>query len=159
MVDESIAGVPPHPPSIAEWEDLLVRLEIAPRALRVTLEDASPDDAEVRALVAAAAAREAVRQRAMEALQAGAPLPLDDAPEAPGGPDDVPSLAERFRSLRMRTFAMAQRRGVDVWAWQSSDEAGRTLTVYQLFTRMVRDDGALLAALRERIRPSGGAAC
>jgi hypothetical protein len=31
--------------------------------------------------------------------------------------------------------------------------------VYQLFNRMVREDARLLAALRERIRAPGGAAC
>ncbi len=150
---------PPHPAHVADWEDLLVRLEIAPRALRVTLEDAPAGDPEVRAIVAGAAAKERVFQRAMEAMQAGGPLP-DAAPQpAEEGGGDTRSLAEAFTSLRMRTFAMAQRRGVDVWAWQSADAEGGTLTVYQLFTRMVREDARLLAALRERIRAPGGAAC
>ena len=150
---------PPHPAHVADWEDLLVRLEIAPRALRVTLEDAPADDPEVRALVARAAAGERVFQRTMEALQAGQPLPdAAAAPrEEPG--EDARTLAEAFTSLRMRTFAMAQRRGVDVWAWQSADAEGRTLTVFQLFNRMVRADARLLADLRGRIRAAGGAAC
>ena len=149
---------PPHPAHVADWEDLLVRLEIAPRALRVTLEDAPADDPEVRAVVARAAAGERVFQRAMEAMQAGDPLP-DLAQTAEEGGGDTRSLAEAFTSLRMRTFAMAQRRGVDVWAWQAADAEGRTLTVYQLFTRMVREDARLLAALRDLIRAPGGAAC
>jgi len=149
---------PPHPAHVADWEDLLVRLEIAPRALRVTLEDAPAGDPEVRALVARAAAGERAFQRAMEAMQAGAPLP-DAAPRPEEEEGDARSLAEAFSSLRMRTFAMAQRRGVDVWAWQAADAEGRTLTVYQLFTRMVREDARLLAALRERVRAPGGAAC
>lgn len=150
---------PPHPAHVADWEDLLVRLEIAPRALRVTLEDAPADDPEVRAIVARAAAAERACQRAMEAMQAGGPLPdaAPDAAEEDGG--DARTLAEAFTSLRMRTFAMAQRRGVDVWAWEAADAEGRTLTVYQLFTRMVRGDARLLAALRDRIRAAGGAAC
>lgn len=153
---------PRHPPSVAEWEDLLVRLEIAPRALRVTLEDAPADDPGLGALVAEAAGREAAWQRAMEALQAGGPLPAAGpaaAPAHPEGRTDARAMAELFGSLRMRTFAMAQRRGVDVWAWESADASGRTLTVYQLFTRMVRADAVLLAALRERIRAPRGAAC
>ncbi|HLL47489.1 MAG TPA: hypothetical protein VK399_12315 [Longimicrobiaceae bacterium] len=154
-----VEDAPPHPAHVADWEDLLVRLEIAPRALRVTLEDAPAGDPEVRALVARAAAAERVFQRTMEAMHAGAPLPDAGSalPEEPG--DDVRSLAETYTSVRMRTFAMAQRRGVDVWAWQSADAEGRVLTVYQLFTRMVREDARLLAALRERIRAPGGAAC
>lgn len=158
MTDEA----PRHPPSVAEWEDLLVRLEIAPRALRVTLEDAPAEDAELRALMAEAVGREAARQRVMEALQAGGPLPGEapaPAPAHPEGRTDARALAETFGSLRMRTFAMAQRRGVDVWAWEGADAEGRTLTVYQLFTRMVRDDARLLAALRERIRAAREAAC
>jgi hypothetical protein len=150
---------PPHPAHVADWEDLLVRMEIAPRALRVTLEDAPAGDPEVRAIVARAAARERAFQRAMEAMQAGDPLP-DAAPQPQEEEEgDTRSLAEAFSSLRMRTFAMAQRRGVDVWAWQSADAEGRTLTVYQLFTRMVREDARLLADLRERVRAPGGAAC
>lgn len=150
---------PPHPAHVADWEDLLVRLEIAPRALRVTLEDAPAGDPEVRAIVARAAAAERVFQRMMEAMQAGGPLP-DAAPAAPPeSGDDARTLAETYTSVRMRTFAMAQRRGVDVWAWQSVDAEGRALTVYQLFTRMVREDARMLAALREHIRAPGGAAC
>jgi cell division FtsZ-interacting protein ZapD len=94
----------------------------------------------------------------MEAMQAGGPLPAA-APRPAEEEGDARTLAEAFSSLRMRTFAMAQRRGVDVWAWQSADAEGRTLTVYQLFTRMVREDARLLADLRERVRAPGGAAC
>jgi hypothetical protein len=157
MAEDTFAGLPPLPPSVAEWEDLLVRLEIAPRALRVTLEDAPAADPELRAAVSGAADREALRQRMMEALQTGAPLP--EEPAAPGDYADARAAAERFGSLRMRTFAMAQRRGVDVWAWTSPDASGRPVTTYQLFTRMVRDDAELLATLRGRIRALEGAAC
>ncbi|MEW5931120.1 MAG: hypothetical protein AB1941_26950 [Gemmatimonadota bacterium] len=149
----------PHPAHVADWEDLLVRLEIAPRALRVTLEDAPAGDPEVRALVARAAAGERVFQRMMEAMQAGDPLPDAAAAPAEEPGEDARTLADAFTSVRMRTFAMAQRRGVDVWAWESADAEGRTLTVYQLFNRMVREDARLLAALRERIRAAGGAPC
>ncbi|HEX7239580.1 MAG TPA: hypothetical protein VF263_04910, partial [Longimicrobiaceae bacterium] len=48
MADDPFGGVPPLPPSVAEWEDLLVRLEIAPRALRAALEDAPADHPDVR---------------------------------------------------------------------------------------------------------------
>lgn len=150
---------PPHPAHVADWEDLLVRLEIAPRALRVTLEDAPAGDPAVRALVARAAAAERVFQRMMEAMQTGAPLPDAESAQPEEAGADALTLAEAYTSVRMRTFAMAQRRGVDVWAWQSPDAEGRTLTVYQLFNRMVREDARLLAALRERVRAPGGAAC
>ena len=149
----------PHPAHVADWEDLLVRLEVAPRALRVTLEDAPAEDPEVRGIVARAVAAERVFQRTMEAIQAGGPLPPAAPAASAEGGEDARSLAEAFTSLRMRTFAMAQRRGVDVWAWQSADAEGRVLTVYQLFTRMVREDARMLAALRDRIRAPGGAAC
>ncbi|HEV2146941.1 MAG TPA: hypothetical protein VGR37_06045, partial [Longimicrobiaceae bacterium] len=79
------------------------------------------------------------------------------AAAGPANDADARAAAERFGSLRMRTFAMAQRRGVEVWAWESPDPAGRPVTVYQLFTRMVRDDSELLAALRGRSRAEGTA--
>ncbi|HEX7243468.1 MAG TPA: hypothetical protein VF263_24500, partial [Longimicrobiaceae bacterium] len=104
-----------------------------------------------------AAAREAAWQRVMEALREGEPVADAEPVPAAGreGRTDVEALAERFASLRMRTFAMAQRRGVDVWEWETRLPDGTRVTPFRLFTRMVRDDGALLAA----VRGAGGAAC
>jgi len=159
MAESPYAAIPARPPSVAEWEDLLVRLEIAPRALRVTLEEAASGDAEVRGLVARAVAREAVSQRLVESLRLGEtldPSERGDAVRQEGGTDTT-SLLEAFTSLRMRTFAMAQRRGVDVWEWEADHPDGYRVSVYQLFTGMTVDDARLLASLRERVRAGRGA--
>ncbi|HEX2094474.1 MAG TPA: hypothetical protein VHG28_18865 [Longimicrobiaceae bacterium] len=159
MTDDAFPAIPPVPPSVAEWEDLLVRVEIAPRALRATLEDVPGDDPEVRELVARAAEREAAWQRTMEALRAGKPVEGGaPAPLRVDGRIDTEAMVEVFGSLRMRTFAMAQRRGVDVWEWVTEGPDGSRVTPFRLFTRMVREDARLLGALRERAR-SGGIAC
>lgn len=152
--------IPARPPSVAEWEDLLVRLEIAPRAVRVTLEEAPAGDAEVRGLMARAVAHEAVSQRLVERLRLGETLdPSEDGESVRGHTgEDLRALLDAFTSLRMRTFAMAQRRGVDVWEWEADHPEGYRVSVYQLFTGMVMEDARLLAALRERIR-AGSPAC
>lgn len=156
------AGIPLRPPSVAEWEDLLVKLEIGPRALRAALDDAPAADPEIRERVTRAAAWESVFQKTMEALRGGTPLeaayPLAP-PVRPDGRTDTGAMAEVFTSLRMRTFAMAQRRGVDVWEWESERPDGTRVSAYQLLTRMVRSDARLLADLRERVRALRGAAC
>ena len=41
--------LPERPPSEVEWEELLVKLDIAPRALRVAVDDAGGDTPAVRA--------------------------------------------------------------------------------------------------------------
>lgn len=157
MAESPYAAIAVRPPSVAEWEDLLVRLEIAPRALRVTLEEAPADDPEVLALMERAVSREAVSQRLVESLRLGETLDPSAGP-APRSGAEVRALLETFTSLRMRTFAMAQRRGVDVWEWEAGHPDGYRVSVYQLFTGMVMEDARLLASLRERAR-AGRAAC
>lgn len=148
MEAEAIAGLPAYPPAIAEWEELLVRLEIMPRALRAALEE----EIEVpTAPLAALLEREGRVGRWLEEAAFGsAESPL---PEVAAGAD-ARWLADRFAAVRARNFAMVQRRGVDVWEW-AGELDGVSLTVYQLLSWLMHADAALLAALRAP-RPAAG---
>src|SRR5215218_5041696 len=154
MAPEEIAGLPATPPAVAEWEDLLVRLEIMPRALRAALEDALGGDAGLTAKLGALLSREQRVGRWLEVAAFGSA----ESP-VPAANGDARWLAERFEAVRARNFAMVQRRGVDVWAW-AGELDGTRVTVYQLLSWLMRSDAAVLAALRQpRPATSGVAAC
>ena len=158
MTAEEIAGLPARPPSIAEWEDLLVRLEIMPRALAGTLEGVDPEPG-VREIVRGLVERERWAGRWLEAVAVGV---REDAVGSPAASraDDLRWLADRFASLRARSFAMVQRRGVEVWAWEGELADGARASVYQVLTALLRSDGAGLAALRATtLGPIGVRAC
>ena len=139
-----------RPPSEVEWEDLLVRLEIVPRALRLAVEDVG-DSAEARAVLGGAVGRErAVSDVFLPALRAGEPVPdIERAPAAPDGAD-ARAMVDDFARLRERNFAQLQRRGLNVWEWRSQVEGGGAVTAYQLMQWLARNDGDTLAALRRR---------
>lgn len=162
-----------RPESEFEWEDLLVRLELMPRALRVTMGEVGASR-EVDSLLEALLKRELVVARFLEAAAdraapAGAghrpedPAPLPTSPTA-ASDDETQGLVyqadtlERFTSIRARSFAMMQRRGIDVWAWSGPLEDGSVATVYQVLADLVRSDVDTLAALR-RTRAGAGNAC
>lgn len=156
MLPSLWAGVPPRPPSIAEWEDLLVRLDIAPRALRVAVDDAGEGKAEVLRVLQLAVARETWFQSVVAALRDGlpvslnvafAPLGVEGAAEAESA-EGARELGWAFESLRARNFAQVQRRGVSVWEWESPLEDGGTLSLYQALTALSRSDGESLAMVR-----------
>jgi hypothetical protein len=133
-----------------EWEELLVRLEIVPRALRLAVEDAGDSRAAREILARAVGGERWVHEILLPALRGGTP-----APGSPGAlPDgeselDGAALAAAFTSLRDRNFAQIQRRGLGVWEWRSEVEGGSgSITAYQLMQWMARTDGELLAALR-----------
>jgi hypothetical protein len=157
---DGYADVPARPPSEAEWEDLLLRVEIAPRALRNTVEDARASDPRIRKVAAEAARWEGMWEILLEKLRQGEPLPkiAVGVPEREDGREDVEAMLEVFSRLRGRNFAMVQRRGLDVWDWAAPDASGKTVTAYRLLTEMLRNDGRLLAAARDAAR-AGGAAC
>ncbi|HEX5726048.1 MAG TPA: hypothetical protein VFX98_11320, partial [Longimicrobiaceae bacterium] len=67
------ASLPARPPSAAEWEELLVRLEIAPRAARLALEDAGARAGALRGPLLHLVRRERWLARALEALRDGKP--------------------------------------------------------------------------------------
>lgn len=147
------AGVPARPPSIAEWEDLLVRLDIAPRALRVAVDDAGEGSAEVLRVPQLTVARETWFQSVVAALRDGppvslnvsfAPVGLESAGEGERA-EGARELCWAFESLRSLNFAQVQRRGVSVWEWESPLEDGGTVSLYQALTALSRSDGESLA--------------
>lgn len=150
-------GTPQRPPSIAEWEDLLVRLDIAPRALRVAVDDAGEGNAEVLRVLQVTVAREGWFGTLVEALREGREVSLDFA-VAPVGLErareevraaEARELCWAFESLRARTFAQVQRRGVGVWEWESAVAGGGgVVSVYQALVALSRADGETLAMIR-----------
>jgi hypothetical protein len=139
-----------RPPSIAEWEDVLIRVEIAPRALRVAADDAG-DGPAVRAVLARAAAAEAAFDDVIAAMRDGTEVPaaaVEPGAGAEGEEGDAAALVDRYAQRRGRIFAQVQRRGLYVWDWASPLPGGGTLTCYQLMTGMARHDGETLAAVR-----------
>lgn len=156
MRGDELTALPALPPSVAEWEDLLVRVEIMPRALRNAL-DGVPEAPAATELLRELVAREAAAAAWLEAV-AGLPRPDGAGRRVGEERSDGRWLSDRFASLRARNFAMVQRRGVEVWGWEGEVEGGGRATVYQLFSLLVRRDAEALAALR-RVARAGGAPC
>jgi hypothetical protein len=143
-----------RPPSIAEWEELLIRLEIAPRALRIAVEEA-PDGPELRGVLANLLAAESLRIAQIDAMIHDSPVPnTADVPHVEGDAD-AEALAVEFARLRARLFARAQRRGIDVWDWEGRREDGSTVSAYQLLLGAMREDADLLARVRRAARGGG----
>jgi hypothetical protein len=153
MVGEEFAALPEQPASVADWEDLLVRLEIVPRVVRNAVEEVENSASAVEVLTLAAD-REVEVGRWLEAA-ARIGEPGERAADAAAA--DVAELALRFASLRARTFAMLQRRGVDVWRWQGPLRGGGSATVNQLLLWLAGRDAVLLSELRRSARsdPAG----
>lgn len=151
MTSEELGGFPHQPPSVAEWEDLLVRVEIAPRVVRNLLEERDAG-APTRRILQEAVRREAAVGRILETAAGGGEVA---SPAATSFPDDAEGLALRFASLRARTFAMLQRRGLEVWGWEARLEDGGRATVFQLLGWLVGRDAATLAELRAVQRTAG----
>lgn len=146
MTVEEIATIPPRPESVAEWEDLLVRLEIAPRVVRNAIDEVV-DAGEASRVLSEAATRERTIGRWLEtASRIDRTRGADRVAGAPG--KDPAELAYRFASLRARTFAMVQRRGLDVWQWEGALGEGPSVTAHQLLFWLARRDARLLADLR-----------
>ena len=153
---EEIAALPRIPESVGEWEDLLVRLEIVPRVVRNSVEEVV-DPVVAARILAAAATREQTVGRWLEAA-AHPDGEASGSQERFADDDRAGGLALRFASLRARTFAMVQRRGLEVWEWSCGLPDGRTVTVYQLLLWVAAQDGDLLAELRRAAR-SASAGC
>lgn len=146
-----------RPPSEVEWEDLLVRVEIAPRALRVAVEDAPADHPGVVQALQMGVISEGALQRMLEAMVDGRPIAPDFGFGMEGLAEDAPSLVAEYGRLRYRSFLMVQRRGLNVWDWQVRGGPYDGATAYQLFQAAARTDGALLAAVRGAARQGTGA--
>ncbi|HEY0015920.1 MAG TPA: hypothetical protein VGC13_06360 [Longimicrobium sp.] len=149
--------LPARPPSEVEWEDLLVRVEIAARALRVAVEDAPADHPGVVQALGTGVRGEMALQRMLEAMVDGRELPADLGVGAEVVAGDAPSLVAEYGRLRYRSFLMVQRRGLNVWDWQVRGGPYDGATAYQLFQAAARTDGALLAAVRGAARQGAGA--
>jgi len=140
---------PARPPSEVEWEDLLARLDLAPRAFHLAAGDAAGNP-RVAHVLASALALEHWFEIALRELQAGGMIPLDFGftPGA-GGASDVREVLERFAALRARNFAALQRRGIGVWDWSAATrEDGGRVTTFQAASAVVEMDGRHLAVLR-----------
>lgn len=151
MLDGVLTTVPADPPGIAEWEELLVRVDLAPRALRAAVEDTAPGSAVLNELLRVLG-DELRWERALRAIQQGETVPTDlvfpDPPSESASGDDVEQLLRAVAGLRSRNSAQVQRRGIDVWRWRAPTDGGGFLSVYQLLVLMVRSDAGHLAALR-----------
>lgn len=154
---DGFAGIPPRPASVGDWEELLVRLEIAPRALRNAVEDATPGDPAVRKQLEIAVAHETLCLDRLERLREGRPIPADVAGGTPSGEQDTPALLQAFARLRGRAFSTVQRRGLEVWGWTSPLIPDGTLTTYRLLRALSAHDARLLAATRATGRSWAGA--
>lgn len=118
MQPDDIATYPATPPGIAEWEDLLVRVELMPRALRTTLERARPSDSQVPILLSEMLAFEEWVRPALHALRDSDTIP--EFPDAYGysvvglnGTALLESMFDHLSSLRTKNFVQVQRRGID----------------------------------------------
>ena len=148
MIHPDPRTLPARPPSEVEWEDLLVRLEIMPRALRVAIEDAPADSPALVDTLRDGVRAEAALQGMLEAMVDGRELPADSAPGGDEMPMDAPALLAEYARLRTRSFVMVQRRGLNVWDWQVRGGTCPGATAYQLFQAAAQTDGMLLAAIR-----------
>ena len=149
---------PEAPPSEVEWEELLVRYELGPRALRVALDDAGADAAEaerVGDLLRALVLNELQVAALFAAMRDGRPVSTEPRMEMLAS---TPRAAyERYAELRGRNFAALQRRGIEVWAWRAEAPAGGSVTAHQLVLASTALDGETLAGIR--MAPRGAGAC
>lgn len=153
MVDDGIRALPRRPESVVEWEELLIRLEIVPRVVRSTVEEVVDPGVAVELLVHAGERERQIGRW----LEAAAGLDGAGGARGPSG-RDVRSLGLHFASLRARTFAMVQRRGLDVWEWEGPLGGEGSVTVHQLLCWLAEQDAALLSGLR-RAAGAGSVEC
>ena len=151
---DTLAAVPPRPPGIAEWEDLLVRFEIAPRIAATVLEEIPPERWEHPLApagwspcnhLAHLGEREQTLNGWIDALRQGEAVPAARETPMPG---DAPAHLARFARLRGRNSGAVQRRGVEVWEWAAPTPGGGVVTLYQVLALAVRHDGRHISAMR-----------
>ena len=138
---------PAHPPSEVEWEELLARMEIAPRALRLAVDDSRADPEALAAELVSAVLAEVWLSAAIEAMEHGETVRSSDGGGMEGAGEGLDGLAASYVRLRTRNFVRLQRRGIDVWAW-SADVDGAPTTMHQVLAAVVAADGARLARVR-----------
>jgi hypothetical protein len=146
-----------RPASEMEWEDLLVRYEIGPRALRFALDDGDASGAartRVCDLLRALVFNEMWTAALFEAMRTGFPVPAGP-PRIETAGDEPRALCERYAQLRGRNFAAVQRRGLEVWAWETVAHPHGRVSAHQLIHAACALDGETLAGVREALRGAG----
>lgn len=146
-----------RPASEMEWEDLLVRYEIGPRALRIALDDGDAAGAaktHVCDLLRALVFNELWTATLFEAMRTGE-RPAAGPPRVETASDDPRALHERYAQLRGRNFAAVQRRGLEVWGWETEAHPHGRVTAHQLIHAGCALDGETLAGVRQALRGAG----
>ena len=139
---------PERPPSEVEWEELLARLDLAPRAFHLAADDAAGNP-RVAHVLFSAFALEHWFSAALKELQAGGMIPLDFGfTPGSGGAAAAREVLDAFSALRARNFAALQRRGIGVWDWSAATKEGGRVTTFQAASAVVEMDGRHLAVLR-----------
>ncbi|HSU15524.1 hypothetical protein [Longimicrobium sp.] len=147
---------PARPASEMEWEDVLVRYEITPRALRAALGDGDaqgPARERLGDLLRALVANELWTAILFAAMRDRAPV--SGQPRVELSSPDPAALFERFQRLRERNFAEVQRRGIGVWEWRADAPGLGPATAYQVILASAELDGRTLAEVREALRGAG----
>lgn len=144
------------PASEVEWEELLVRYELGPRALRVALDDLGDDErtaVPVGDLLRGLVLHELQAAALFAAMRDGQPVSTEPRMEMQAS---TPRAAyERYAELRGRNFAAVQRRGIDVWGWRTEAPGRGTVTAHQLILSSTALDGETLAGIRKAARGEG----
>jgi len=145
---------PAVPPSEVEWEELLVRYEIAPRALRAALDDGEAAAAErVGDLLRALVVNELLVSVLFSAMRDGRAVGTEPRIEMMSA--EPRAAYERFAALRGRNFAAVQRRGLEVWDWRAEAPGIGPVTAHQLILASTALDAETLAGVREALRGAG----
>ena len=149
----SVSLYPAAPPSEVEWEELLVRYELTPRALRAALDDAALEgDVRERVgdLLRALVANELQVTELFAAMRDGLAVQVEPRAEAMSA--EPRAAYERFAALRGRNFAAVQRRGLEVWGWRAESPWMGTVTAHQLILASTALDAETLAEIRQALR-------
>ena len=147
---------PAAPPSEVEWEELLVRYELTPRALRAALDDAALEgDVRERVgdLLRALVANELQVTELFAAMRDGLAVQVNPRVEVMTA--EPRAAYERFAALRGRNFAAVQRRGLEVWGWRAESPVMGSVTAHQLILASTALDAETLAGVREALRGAG----
>lgn len=147
-----------RPLSEMEWEDLLVRYEIGPRALGFALDDgdpAGPARQRVGDLLRTLVANELRTAALFEAMRTGVSPSAVGAPRVEVLEDEPRAVFQRFSRLRSRNFAAVQRRGLEVWDWHAQAHPHGEVTAYQVIQAACALDGESLAGIRAALRGVG----
>ncbi|HEV2130971.1 MAG TPA: hypothetical protein VGR27_07710 [Longimicrobiaceae bacterium] len=152
MPGDPFLAFPPRPTDLAEWEELLVRLELGPRALRFAMDDIDRPSAAVLEPLNRLVAMELWTARALDTMRRGGGAVPEKIGISHVDPADAAAGArkrlEEYVALRTDNFAALQRRGIQVWEWSAELEGGGTVTAYQVVRRALQIDGEVLRAVR-----------